>query len=262
MAAKKTMSKNVIVNTAPRTGNNGLPSYLGRLKMLHHDHELPIRVLNACQIRRKNADPATVAKYRELLSESEPPNVIVILDGSGRYFIADGHNRTAAALDAGRSVVKADVYSGTSSDARIIGLEQNQHGLPLSLAERKAALDELLDTDSHDFTDSALARMTGLDRHTVERRRRERTSGDFITVTGKMRRIKSQDELIVQAATVFVSQVEKYGAGVVLKALELLPSHLREDVAQRLLRTTATNIVLEKDENYDNSDAKPTADSE
>ena len=237
MSTKKTMRKSVVTEN---NGHNGQAGYLSKLKLLHRDHELSIRVLNACQIRRRNTDPVTVAKYQELLSESEPPNIIVILDGAGRHFIADGHNRTAAALSAGRSVVKADVYAGASADAKIVGLEQNQHGLPLNLAERKAALDEILDNNGHDFSDSALARMTGLDRHTVERRRRERESGDFITATGKMRRIKTQEELIAQAATVFVNHVEKYGAEVVLKALELLPSHLREDAMRQFSKGDAS----------------------
>ena len=235
MSVKKTMRKSANTSTPAITVNNGngQPGYLGKLKLLHRDHELPIRVLNACQVRRKNADPATVAKYAELLTESEPPNIIVVVDGAGRHFIGDGHNRTAAALSAGRSVIRADVYSGTSSGAKIIGLEQNQHGLPLSLAERKAALDELLDTDGYTFTDSELARMTGLERHTVERRRRERQSGDFMAAAGKLRRVKTPEELIAQAAIVFVNQVEKYGAEVVLKALELLPAHLREDAMRQ-----------------------------
>ena len=243
MNTKKTARKGAsavtaLIPTTPDTETR--PGYLGKLKLLHRDHELPIRVLNACQIRRKNADPATVAKYTELLTESEPPNIIIILDGSGRHFIADGHNRTAAALSAGRDTIKADVYSGTSSDARIIGLESNQHGLPLSLAEKKAALDELLDADGHGFTDSALARLTGLDRHTVERRRRERQSGDFLAAANKMRRVKTPEELILQAAMAFAGQVEKYGLDVVLKAMELLPSHLREDAMRQLISGNTT----------------------
>jgi ParB-like chromosome segregation protein Spo0J len=228
MSARKTMRKNA--------GYNGQPGRLGKLKLLHRDRELPIRVLNACQIRRRNADPATVARYAEMLAESEPPNIIVVMDDAGRHYIADGHNRCAAALGAGRSVVKADVYAGAVSDAKRIGLENNQHGLALSLAERKAALDELLDTDGHAFTDSELARMTGLDRHTVERRRRERQSGDFIAATGKMRRVRTPEEMIIQTAATFARQVEKQGQDLMLKALELLPPHLREDVARRLVR--------------------------
>lgn len=234
MIAKKTTRKSPSVTTTTVTEINAQTGYLGKLKLLHRDHELPIRVLNSCQIRRKNADPATVAKYAEMLSETEPPNIIVVVDSSGRHFIGDGHNRTAAALSAGRTVIKADVYSGSVSDAKIIGLHANQHGLPLSLAERKAALDQLLDADGHDFSDSELARMTGMDRHTVERRRRERQSGDFMAAAGKMRRIKSQEELIAQAATVFVNQVEKYGAEVVLKALQMLPAHVRDDAVKHL----------------------------
>ena len=237
MNTKKTIRKTDATSNdvvIENTGRNGQPGYLGKLKLLHRDHELPIRVLNACQIRRRNADPATVTKYAEMLAESEPPNIIVVLDNASRHYIADGHNHTAAALSAGRSVIKADVYAGTVSDAKRIGLESNQHGLALSLAERKAALDELLDTDDSAFTDTELARMTGLDRHTIEHRRRERQSGDFIAATSKVRRVKTPEEMIAQAATVFVNQVEKYGAEVVLEALRRLPTHVRDDAVKHL----------------------------
>lgn len=239
MIAKKTTRKSPAPTTPTVTEANTQTGYLGKLKLLHRDHELPIRVLNSCQIRRKNADPATVAKYAELLQESEPPNIIVVLDNAGRHFIADGHNRTAAALSAGRSAIKADVYSGNSADAKIVGLEQNQHGLPLSLAERKSALDDILDNDAHGFSDSTLARMTGLDRHTVERRRRERESGDFITATGKMRRIKSPEEVMAQTAESFAHQVEKHGHDLALKALNLLPSHIRDEVIRQITENTS-----------------------
>ena len=241
MSTKKTMRKSTSTATENENNGNGQPGYLGKLKLLHQDHEVAIRVLNACQIRRRNADPATVTKYAEMLTESEPPNVIIVLDSAGRHYIADGHNRTAAALSAGRSVIKADVYAGTVSDAKRIGLESNQHGLALSLAERKAALDELLDAEGHTFTDSELARMTGLDRHTVERRRRERQSGDFIAATGKMRRVKTPEEMIRQAATAFAQQVEKHGLDLVLAALGMLPAHIRED-AMRQMACETENI--------------------
>ncbi len=71
--------------------------------------------------------------------------------------------------------------------------------------------------------------------HTVERRRRERQSGDFIAAAGKIRRVKTPEELMTQAARTFAAEVEKHGIDVMLKALELLPSHLREDVTQRLV---------------------------
>ncbi len=84
------------------------------------------------------------------------------------------------------------------------------------------------------FTDSALARMTGLDRHTIEKRRRERESGDFINAAGRMRHLKTPEELIFQAASSFARQAERHGADVVLKALELLPQHIREDVMRKM----------------------------
>ncbi len=234
MNTKKTTKKVPNLDTDATPKSSSQTGYLAKLKLLHHNHELPIRVLNACQIRRKHADPATVAKYAELLAESEPPAIIVIVDNAGRHFIADGHNRTAAALSAGRSVIKADVYSGTVSDAKIIGLQANQHGLALSLSERKAALDELLNADGSNFTDTELARLTGLDRHTVERRRRERESGDFIAAAGRIRHVKTPEEMMAQAAKTFVDEVEKHGQDLLLKMLELLPPHIKEDVVQRL----------------------------
>ncbi len=40
---------------------------------------------------------------------------------------------------------------------------------------------------------------------------------------------------MTQAAKVFAAEVEKHGQELVLKALELLPAHIREDVTQRLV---------------------------
>jgi hypothetical protein len=70
MTAKKDRSR-----AAPSRSGTG--SYLQGLKLKKAGCELPIRNLNACQVRRKTIDSQTVERYRELLQASKPPPVIV-----------------------------------------------------------------------------------------------------------------------------------------------------------------------------------------
>jgi hypothetical protein len=215
----------------------GPGSYLRGLKLKKAGCELPIRSLNACQVRRKTIDPQTVERYRDLLFATEPPPIVVIEDTQGRYYIADGHHRVAAALAAGRTAIRADLYRGDSRDARLAGLEANQHGLGLTLAEKKAALDELLDsTDSRGFGDSTLARLTGLDRHTVEKRRRERERGDFISAAGRIRPAKTPEEQAEAAAQGMAKQIDRFGVETLVRVLDLLPNHAREEAGRLLTR--------------------------
>ena len=209
-------------------------SVLSSCKLLERGKSIPITSLNSCQIRKKSVDEAVVTRYRELLAESEPPAIVVIQDQHGRHYIADGHHRAAAALEAGRTVIKADIHAGDIVAAKLIGLEANQHGLGLSLAEKKAALDELLDNTGVFFSDSTLARMVGLDRHTVERRRRERASGDFAGAVGRLRALKPPEERLLSTARGMARQVEKLGVELLVKTLELLQLQIREELLQRL----------------------------
>jgi dienelactone hydrolase len=204
------------------------------LKLKKAGCELPIRSLNACQVRKKTIDSQTVERYRELLQASEPPAIVVLEDMFGRFYIADGHHRVAAALAAGRTAIRADLYHGDSHDARLAGLEANQHGLGLTLAEKKAALDELLDNAGRSFGDSTLARLTGLDRHTVEKRRRERETGDFISAAGRLRPQKTPEEQADAAARGIVKQIDRFGVEMLVRVMDLLPNHAREE-AGRLL---------------------------
>ena len=209
-------------------------SVLSNCKLLEKGKGIPITSLNSCQIRKKSVDEAVVTRYRELLSESEPPSIVIIQDQQGRHYIADGHHRAAAALAAGRTVIKADVYAGNITDAKLVGLEANQHGLSLTLAERKAALDEQLDGAGAFFSDSTLARMVGLDRHTVERRRRERAAGDFAGAVGKLRALRPPEERLLSAAKGMARQVEKLGVELLEKTVLELPEHLRRDFFSRI----------------------------
>jgi DnaJ-domain-containing protein 1 len=79
------------------------------------------------------------------------------------------------------------------------------------------------------YTDSGLARLTGLDRHTVERRRRERENGDFVAT---IRQPKTREEKAMAAAQGIARAIERQGVEALAQALGLLPAHIREDALQ------------------------------
>ncbi len=208
--------------------------HLATLKQMEPNKRIPLQNLFGNQIRKKNADLETVERYVEMLDLTEAPNIVVINDENGKFIISDGHNRAAAALRAGRKEIVADVYKGTRKDARIVGLELNQGSLPMTLAERKSMLDELLDNPDLSYKTVELIAMTGLSRPTVEARKRELETGDFLASVSAMKRSKSLEDKFNDAVKAITRLAEKNGSDAVVKALNSLPVLIREEVISGL----------------------------
>jgi uncharacterized protein (DUF1015 family) len=77
---------------------------------------------------RPHLDPDRVAYYVEHLDDSSP---VAVFNINGRFLLADGHHRVAAAEQLGRSTVRADVRAGELGDALqfAIDLAQKQRSL-------------------------------------------------------------------------------------------------------------------------------------
>jgi uncharacterized protein (DUF1015 family) len=92
--------------------------------------DLPIvdLVQDSLERSRKHLDPDQVSYYVAHLDESAP---VVVFNVNGLLLLADGHHRVAAAVELGRSTVKADVREGQRSDALQFAVEhgQRQRGL-------------------------------------------------------------------------------------------------------------------------------------
>ncbi|MGE2817752.1 ParB/RepB/Spo0J family partition protein [Mycobacterium heidelbergense] len=81
--------------------------------------------------------------------------------------IIDGHHRVAAARRKRFEYIDAYLVNGSEESAFIVAVQENVvHGLPLSLADRRAAAARILRTHTH-WSDRAIATATGLSAKTV-----------------------------------------------------------------------------------------------
>ncbi len=90
--------------------------------------------------------------------------------------VIDGMHRVKAAIMKGRSTIAAQLYDGTENAAFLLSVERNiSHGLPLSIADRKAAAARILESHPY-WSDRAIAASTGLSGRTVCAIRRRSTA--------------------------------------------------------------------------------------
>jgi hypothetical protein len=92
-----------------------------------------------------------------------PP--IVVHGPTGR--VIDGMHRVRAALVRGEETIEAKIYPGEMADAFVLAVRMNtSHGLPLSLADRKAAAARIV-ASHRQWSNRIVAAMTGLAASTV-----------------------------------------------------------------------------------------------
>ena len=107
-----------------------------------------------------------VHEHTQRLAESEsdlPP----ILVHRPTMRIIDGTHRVKAMAYRGRDEIEAEFYDGSLEDAFVLSVHANvQRGLPLSLADRRAAARRILATHAA-WSDRAIAQLTGLSAKTI-----------------------------------------------------------------------------------------------
>jgi hypothetical protein len=133
--------------------------------------ELPLDdlVLDPNLNLRDRLDEFTVERYTESWGQMPP---VTVFEVEGRWLLADGFHRHAAAVLLGRRTVPADVRPGTFADALDHAATVNlAHGLPLSRPERRRAVDVKLRLH-HDWSDRRLAETLGVSRELVAKTRR------------------------------------------------------------------------------------------
>ncbi|CAM3617649.1 ParB/RepB/Spo0J family partition protein [Kibdelosporangium persicum] len=87
--------------------------------------------------------------------------------------VIDGAHRLKAAVLRGERTIKVRYFDGTADDAFVLAVKMNvSHGLPLSLADRKAAAERIFESHPH-WSDRAIASAVGLAAGTVAAMRRE-----------------------------------------------------------------------------------------
>lgn len=81
--------------------------------------------------------------------------------------VIDGMHRLKAAILRGERTIEAILYDGDDAEAFIMAVKANvQHGLPLSLSDRKAAAARIVCSSPH-LSDRAIAEIAGLSAKTV-----------------------------------------------------------------------------------------------
>lgn len=135
--------------------------------------EVPLDALSVRDSPRADGvDPA----YALVLAETDAPLPPILVHRSTMRVI-DGMHRLQAAKLKNATAINVQFFDGDEQAAFILAVKTNiAHGLPLSLADRKAAACRILGTRPH-WSDRAIAAVTGLSHKTVGKLRR-RSSGE------------------------------------------------------------------------------------
>jgi ParB-like chromosome segregation protein Spo0J len=99
--------------------------------------------------------------------------------------VIDGAHRLRAAKLRGDQEIAARFFSGNAADAFVLAVKSNiKHGLPLSLAERMAAAERIIQSHPQ-WSDRMIASVTGLASRTIADVRARQT-GDAVQVTARI----------------------------------------------------------------------------
>lgn len=120
--------------------------------------------------RLKGEDKEHVAR----LAESDEPLPSILVERRSMRVI-DGMHRLLAASLRGQETIDVEFFDGSAADAFLRAVETNvRHGLPLSLADRRAAAARIIKTHPQ-MSDRAIGETTGLAARTVAALRRRST---------------------------------------------------------------------------------------
>jgi ParB-like chromosome segregation protein Spo0J len=126
---------------------------------------------------RDRLDQDTVDRYVESWHRMPP---VTVFEVDGRWLLADGFHRHAAAVTLGRRSIPAEVRVGNFTDALDFVAGANlHHGLPLTRAERRRAIEVKLRLH-HERSDRHLAEELAVGRELVAKIRRQLIEGNQI----------------------------------------------------------------------------------
>jgi ParB-like chromosome segregation protein Spo0J len=141
--------------------------------------DLPLEdiILDPNLYLRDHLDTDTVERYAEAWNRLPP---VVVYEVRGRWLLADGFHRHAAAVMLRLKKLPAEVRKGTMNEALDFVAGANLfHGLPLTRAERRRAIELKLKLH-HERSDRHLAEELAVGRELVAKIRRQLTEGGTI----------------------------------------------------------------------------------
>ncbi|RZQ61537.1 streptomycin biosynthesis protein [Amycolatopsis suaedae] len=152
--------------------------------------DVPIEnVARADSPRSRGVDPAHARVLAERAGELDP-----ILVHRATMRVIDGAHRLEAARLTGARTIRVRFFDGSEADAFVQSVRANvAHGLPLSLADRKAAAARIVGSHPQ-WSDRMIAEVTGLAHKTVGAVRRKSTGENPQSATrvgrdGRVRRL-------------------------------------------------------------------------
>ena len=126
---------------------------------------------------RDRLDDFTVERYADSWDRLPP---ITVYEIDGKWLVADGFHRHAAAVMLGKRTIPAEIRVGTFTDALDFVSSVNLfHGLPLTRAERRRAVEVKLKLH-HDWSDRRMAEELAVSRELVAKIRRQLIEGNQI----------------------------------------------------------------------------------
>ncbi len=126
---------------------------------------------------RDRLDDFTVERYADSW-ERLPP--ITVYEVDGKWLVADGFHRHAAAVMLGKRSIPAEIVVGSFTDALDFVASVNLfHGLPLTRSERRRAVEVKLKLH-HDWSDRRMSEELAVSRELVAKIRRQLIEGNEI----------------------------------------------------------------------------------
>lgn len=126
---------------------------------------------------RDRLDDFTVERYADSWDRLPP---ITVYEIDGKWLVADGFHRHAAAVMLGKRTIPAEIRVGAFTDALDFVSSVNLfHGLPLTRSERRRAVEVKLKLH-HDWSDRRMSEELGVSRELVAKIRRQLIEGNQI----------------------------------------------------------------------------------
>jgi hypothetical protein len=141
--------------------------------------ELPLHelVLDPNLNLRDRLDQDTVERYVDAWNRMPP---VTVFEVDGKYLLADGFHRHAAAVLMNRRTLRAEVRDGSFEDALdYVAVANLHHGLPLTRAERRRCIEVKLRLH-HDRSDRHISEELGVGRELIAKIRRQLIEGGQI----------------------------------------------------------------------------------
>ena len=126
---------------------------------------------------RDRLDDFTVERYADSWDRLPP---ITVYEVDGKWLVADGFHRHAAAVMLGKRSIPAEIVVGSFTDALDFVASVNLfHGLPLTRSERRRAVELKLKLH-HDWSDRRMSEELAVSRELVAKIRRQLIEGSQI----------------------------------------------------------------------------------